>query len=368
VFLKDRVIVKSEGGSAVTLIDMQHAPGPQPQVVFGRDLSSAQTTLQGFTITGAPVAGGAGAYVLGTLTLRDCVFRDLDAGGSTGGGLAADGNAILIGCEFVNCVGSGGGAIAHSNGRIEMYDCYVHECGSIAVLLSGSAEPPVESSFIEGCTFENCWDHALSITEHLGGTTVVGCRFINNQGGAAWGALGMGGVGPKVVRDCLFWNNRASGGNGEGGGLSIESPATVQGNTFYANDCVVSAGGAAVAFGGGSGTSYLLDNVIAGCPTRGAVMAYHVSLVSGCNVFWANPGGLGRYYTPGPTDRIVDPLFCDVPGGDFRVAVGSPCIPPGSLDCGQIGAFGEGCGVIAVEPQSWGEIKAAYRGQDRSKP
>jgi hypothetical protein len=108
--------------------------------------------------------------------------------------------------------------------------------------------------------------------------------------------------------------------------------------------------------------------VIAGCAGRGAVSAYNANLQSSCNVFWQNAGGLGIYYTPGPTDRIVDPLFCDVVGGDFRVMMGSPCIPPGSLDCGQIGAFGQGCGTVAVEPQTWGEIKAAYRGQEGSKP
>jgi hypothetical protein len=70
VFMKDGVIVKSESGSAATLIDMQNASGPQPQVVLGRDLSSAQTSLEGFTITGSPVGGG-GAYLVGTLIFSD---------------------------------------------------------------------------------------------------------------------------------------------------------------------------------------------------------------------------------------------------------------------------------------------------------
>jgi hypothetical protein len=49
---------------------------------------------------------------------------------------------------------------------------------------------------------------------------------------------------------------------------------------------------------------------------------------------------------------------------DFRVMVGSPCLPDGSIGCGLIGAFGEGCGAISVDRASWGEIKAAYRGEE----
>jgi hypothetical protein len=32
-----------------------------------------------------------------------------------------------------------------------------------------------------------------------------------------------------------------------------------------------------------------------------------------------------------------------------------------SLGCGLIGALGQGCGAVAIEPWSWGKIKGAYR-------
>jgi hypothetical protein len=38
---------------------------------------------------------------------------------------------------------------------------------------------------------------------------------------------------------------------------------------------------------------------------------------------------------------------------------------PVVLTSRNIGAFGEGsCGVISVDPKSWGEVKAAYRGEE----
>ena len=85
------------------------------------------------------------------------------------------------------------------------------------------------------------------------------------------------------------------------------------------------------------------------------------SLESQCNVFWDNPDGIGDGYTPGPTDIIADPLFCDPAAGDFTVAADSPCLPANSGPCGLIGALGQGCGAVAVEGVSWGSIKAMYR-------
>ena len=85
-------------------------------------------------------------------------------------------------------------------------------------------------------------------------------------------------------------------------------------------------------------------------------------LFSSCNVFWANEAGnAGGTYVLDPTDRETNPLFCDPVGGDYTLQSSSPCLPENSQGCGQIGVFGEGCGVVSVEPQSWGKIKDAYR-------
>ena len=81
-----------------------------------------------------------------------------------------------------------------------------------------------------------------------------------------------------------------------------------------------------------------------------------------CNIYWDNPLGNTQNFPLDPTDRVVDPLYCDPEHDDLTVSVLSPCLPPNSLGCGLIGALGEGCGAISIEPTSWGRIKARFRG------
>ncbi len=60
-----------------------------------------------------------------------------------------------------------------------------------------------------------------------------------------------------------------------------------------------------------------------------------------------------------------DPLFCDAPNGDFTLHANSPCAPgnhPDGAACGLIGALDVVCGATtAVEPTSWGAVKAMFR-------
>jgi hypothetical protein len=61
----------------------------------------------------------------------------------------------------------------------------------------------------------------------------------------------------------------------------------------------------------------------------------------------------------------ADPLFCDpfacasapATAGDYRVASTSPAL---LQPCGAMGVGGAAC-AVAVEPTSWGSLKALYR-------
>jgi hypothetical protein len=154
------------------------------------------------------------------------------------------------------------------------------------------------------------------------------------------------------------------GGVGEGRGLVVRSTRSgvVANNTFYGNSQAQPlAQGSAISIG--SSFVSLDNNIIAGS-VGGAAVEHEGSreTVSSCNVFWNNAGGNTSGFAMGPTDRVVDPLLCDPESGDLQLMDGSPCLPEHSKGCGLIGAFGPGCGTVAVEETSWGAIKARYLG------
>jgi hypothetical protein len=79
-FLKDGVVVKSEAGPQTTVLDLQGQTACWAAVVVATFLQSQQTVLDGFTVTGSPL-GWNGMLVseCGKVTVRNCVFQDLDA-------------------------------------------------------------------------------------------------------------------------------------------------------------------------------------------------------------------------------------------------------------------------------------------------
>ncbi len=59
----------------------------------------------------------------------------------------------------------------------------------------------------------------------------------------------------------------------------------------------------------------------------------------------------------------ADPLFCgDLnPDEPYTLHTESPCAPENNPECGLIGAWGVACGLTAIEPVSWGSVKAMFR-------
>jgi len=61
----------------------------------------------------------------------------------------------------------------------------------------------------------------------------------------------------------------------------------------------------------------------------------------------------------------LDPQFCGVESsGNYYLQGDSPCAPgnhPDEYDCGLIGPLPVGCGTVATEQKTWGEIKAIYK-------
>ncbi|MEZ5063404.1 MAG: right-handed parallel beta-helix repeat-containing protein [bacterium] len=371
-YLRDGVVLRSMSGPEDTIVDIAGAGGALVAVVRARQLPSEESQVDGFSITGAPV-GYRGAYVaeVGRVTFRNCIFRDMDANPSSGAGIAANGNVDIIDCEFVNCQGDIAGAIYHSNGHLNLIRTTIRECGNRGAYLSGNAGGPGESALIEDCVFLNNWSEGsaggLAVSRYDQGAVVRGCRFEGNVAyGYPGGGLAFTNFGPKLVEDCLFLMNSVTG-SGQGAALTVSGNGAceIRGNTFYGNTQEYPyLGGASVhVYAPGA----LFDrNVVALSQGNTAIFVESgSSLTTSCNVFWDNSEGIGIPLSP--TDREIDPLFCDPENHDFTVQENSPCVEPGSLGCGQIGAFGVGCGVLSVQTRSWGEIKAAYRSDAGSR-
>jgi hypothetical protein len=188
--------------------------------------------------------------------------------------------------------------------------------------------------------------------------TVERCLFTDNiaMNGSA-GGLGIG-ADEFVVRDCVFLRNRCFG-NGLGGGANLGGSGVVEGNTFHENTQeLVVVGGGAISF---YGDHVLRNNIISGSTGAPAVQVNIGAVTSSCNVFWNNSGGNAGGFALDPTDRVVDPLYCDPAADDLTLHLLSPCLPENSLGCGLIGARGLGCGAVSLEPESWARIKSRYR-------
>jgi hypothetical protein len=298
--------------------------------------------------------------------------------------------------------GDSWGVVAAYSYQVEMIDCILTNNG-----------PPIESTWcslgIYDCDFtsnaEYMWVNESS------SVPLEGCRFYDNTGPA----IGMQYVGAVAIHECEFIGHHPS----LGGAVAItECSVDITGNLFLGNaisapnyhmggSLTVTHSSGSIAFntfaydsaigytnGGGMGllsfVGDILNNTFYRCHSDDYggglyLAASRVSFIanvfshhtgrevvrftavntfnagSGCNLYWDNVGGDISGGESFPTDVWADPLYCDPQNLDFTVAANSPCLPGATPGCGQIGAWGEGCGGVSVEATSWGMIKSLYR-------
>jgi hypothetical protein len=365
VFFKDGLTVRSEGGSDVTTLDIAGVSGAPRMVIAASLMGSTENRIEGFTIMDTQ-GGGRGLETgqVGGVAVRECRFSGFTIADTGGAVRFVDTDLIIEECEFADCTAEAGGAFWGFRSGLLMRGCRVENCGSIGVRLLG--EYSSRTVEIADCTFvENYATGALGgvSISRFKNATVEGCWFEGNvaMDGSA-GALSVVETPCNVVAN-VFLSNHV-GGVGEGGAMTIRTApnAVVASNTFYGNSQAQPlAQGSAISIG--SSFVSLNNNIIAGS-VGGSAVEHESSgeTVSSCNVFWNNAGGNTSGFAMGPTDRIVDPQFCDIESDDLYLMQDSPCLPEYSEGCGLIGAFGQGCGTVAVEETSWGAIKARYLG------
>jgi hypothetical protein len=285
---------------------------------------------------------------------------------------------LIEGTTIRGCSAAFGGALNFGDGNLIIRDSRFEGCradgfgGGGAIMVQSDDMTYGYEARVERCVFEG---NRAGDAGAFGFGSQRGyalfefrdCVFRDNETLQSGGALALAVPGPAMARieGCLFDGNRSGIGNPPGsfGGAAylFGGHAELTGNTFYNCQTEPNGGGSALVAQNALSTVFS-NNVVASCPSAAAVLSLSVfQFTSTCNVFWDNPGGNAEGFALSATDRVVDPLFCDVSSHDFTVRQDSPCLPENSLGCGLIGAFDVGCGVISVDPTSWGKVKTYFR-------
>ena len=216
-----------------------------------------------------------------------------------------------------------------------------------------------------------------------GGQSIIADITITNGfvGGGSWpensgGAIRCDdGASPTISR-CVISNCRAVWG---GGIYCHFSSMRITGCTLAGNTAT-GHGSGLVCFN--SSTPFLENTIIAFGDAEEAVFSDDGS----CPVFSCSDiyGVIGGTWSGCIADQLdtdgnicLDPLFCDLQGGDLTIRDDSPCAPfmPPNTECDLIGALGVGCSWTADipddfgpdedlpegAPSTWGQIKSLYR-------
>jgi len=347
------------GGKAVTVRSVSGDPADVTIDCGGDEFEShrafifnsgegSSSVLQDVTVTNGYVAGNGGAIYCSSAspTINGCVFgsNTVDGGGSDykGGAIYCTGTSTptITGCLFIgnnaggNSSGMGGAIACYSGVSITVSDCHIE--GNYADYRGGGVYFDRSDATLTDCTVrDNEAGGGAGIYVRSGVFVLTGCSVLWNEvpGSGAGGGLRVDYGSPVEITGCTFMGNRAA----SAGGMWLASPDPVISRTIVAYSLA------------GGGIWYTYE------PLREAS-------ITCCNVFDNVGGNYGGQVSDqtGINDNISqEPQFCDAPSGDLTLYNTSPCAPDNS-SCGQlIGAEDVDC-FTAVEPSSWGRIKATF--------
>jgi predicted outer membrane repeat protein len=282
----------------------------------GSLLSLSDTELSG---NDAPTLGGAIRMTWSTLNALRCSFSENSSSGSGGALMLAWTGGEFEDCLFESNVGSSGGAVSCAESSPSFRKCDFR--GNVATNSSGGAIDGNESSpVIDLCLFSgNSAPSGGALSFRWGSSPrLTACTIADNHGSSAGGGLYCHASSVEVVNS-IVWGNCPTD-------VLLDAPTA-----FVSLECTTA------------------DSLLI-VPGDGTVV-----WLNGC--FGADP-------------RFCDPRPCGSPttDGNHSLNADSPCLPgshPDGVDCGLIGAFGQGCGPISVEQKTWAGIKARYRAAER---
>jgi hypothetical protein len=320
---------------------------------------ASDVTIEGLTITqGLKLSFGGGIYVFeSSAKITHCSFVENEVGPSGfGGGLAfanysgTTTTPEVTHCSFVSNIAASqcGGGLA-VRGMQDNIDATITDCTFVANTAStaGGLYLWSCSPVVSDCVF-------------------LGNRAASNNGGAIAQLFGAS----ALITNCLMARNEAWRGGAAYFYLSSGDETTVSNCTIVANSSPYEA--IRLGWTVGSPSPNFVNTVIAfneGTSFSGICQGVTAPpQFSCCDIFgnaegdWidciADQAGINGNFSDWPR-------FCDPSHDNFHLAADSPCLPenhPYGYDCGGfVGALGQGCGPVALTPQTWARVKAMYR-------
>ncbi len=374
IVMKAGIWVHSEQGAEATTVDAASA---------GRGFDSAglqqDAIIEGFRIVHGLVESGEYEDREGgglrcrdsRMTIRDCLIEDCSASASGGGILVQNSTILIEGCTVRNCTAyQGGGIWAPSGCRLTMTDTVVTDNDRLAMWADG---PEV---------------------------TILRCVFARNIAGFGNPAGLLVHTPALTIEDCLFVDNRNDWWGGITSLTVVLSSGTISGCTVARN--ALTSENAAVSI---IDSNIGLNRIIIAFHEGSALECSGTVTVRCCD-FYGNTTGNAVCGNDLGGNISADPLFCDAANDGYTLDARSPCLPgnhPDGVDCGLIGALGQGCSTpltgaccfvdgsclvlgqsvcgdqggtyqgdgttcdpnpcepTPVQPTTWGRIKASYR-------
>jgi parallel beta-helix repeat protein len=377
------------------------------------------SSIVGFTITGGIATGshpdfcGGGMYaLLSSPTVKACRFTANEA--KRGGGAYCDyaSDMRFSDCEFsANVVDEGhGGGLYTNSASPSLSDCAFESNQAPGFDGHGGGMYCQASSFptLLRCTFSRNGTEGLAGGMYCGSGSqpeLTGCVFTENQAGICGGLFCFSSS--PTVTECAFIGNDAlycaglrceyyasplildcvfEGNTGQYVGAAVEcddySSPTLSGCTFAGNslgviycfasdatlrNCtLVENDGVAISVHASSHAS--VENCIVAFNERPVSCSSSSSADLTCTDVYGNELGNWGYDCISAQYGIngnigEDPLFCGAMSSMSPLALhsNSPCAPEHNPECDLIGAWAVDCGSTAVEPTSWGTIKAMFR-------
>lgn len=371
-FSNKSITVRGTAGADSTTIDGSAlTAGPtRGSVVILNEGGGVDPLLEGFTITGGSGSGsmsgfGGGVYCYGAggtirdcritlntaeeggglsarelsaaLAIENCQFIENSAPGGEGGGLYVfgSGSLTLVGCEFIQNSASYGGGGVVSTTTFDATDCAFSEntlsssFGQGGGLVLGPLFPPTSFFDVEQATLTNC-DFTANEAGFGGGaisalranTRFVETRFLENSAGT--GVAILNDSGNVELEYCVLARNE-SGPTGEVITSSVNGARIeIDHCTIVDNQC----GGGV--FHQGVGPAPLIDPVlIVTNSIAQSNLSGNWSLGPGVDATYAYSNLATFSAADGAGIIDEDPAFVDFAGGDYRLALGSPCIDAG---------------------------------------